>query len=222
MKEGLKVSLSVGAFSTLLVYVAGFTWQYTYLGVITNDIGWIRVVTTDYIHQGVMAIMFVMKPWQIIFFVALAAAVFSGFFDGLITKVWNDLPHKYKLKLHSLFRFAHMALVNNITAKRFVAVFCAFIFFISLMLEISAVSAQHMAQRLVSAGVDKICDQEETCHEGKVLYIGDKQIYFYIFDGEVEVTNGMLALLSVTDWKVFMGWNEKGREVINKHIAAGS
>lgn len=222
MKEGMKFSLSVGAFLTLIVYVAGFTWQYTYLGVITNDIGWIRVVTTDYIHKGIMAIMFVMDTWQFILFGAFIAAIFSGLFDGWVIRIWKTLPHKYKLKLHSCFTFAHYGFVRNVTIKKFAAFLFTFVFLVRMMLEISAVSAEDMAHRLMSEGVDKICHKDESCYEGKVLYISDKQIYFYSFEDRDEITEGALKLVSVADWTVTMAWNEKGREVINKHITAGS
>ena len=57
----LKNGLSVGVISTVFLYVCGFLWQYAYLGIITDHIGWIKVFSTDYIYLGVMALIFTLN-----------------------------------------------------------------------------------------------------------------------------------------------------------------
>lgn len=218
MKSGLKFSLSIGAFLSIIVYVAGFTWQYTYLGIITNDIGWINIVTSDYVHLGVMAIIFVMEPWQLGALILVFGVFLSGFLDGATIRGWNYLSYKNKNRFHGVFDFYNSNIRNNLMAKR--VCFFVFLLFLSLgvIIEISKVSSQHMAQRLTSEGVDRVCDKNGSCDKGKVLYVGDKQVYFYSFEGEKDITNGSLVLVSVSDVQVFIDWSEKGRDLINSHI----
>ncbi|MGE6776339.1 hypothetical protein ACQKFL_01685 [Vreelandella titanicae] len=218
MKEGLKFSLSVGAFITVVIYVAGFIWQYTYLGVITNDIGWVKIVTTDYLYLGVMAILFVMKPqgWLVLVFGYIL--IYSGFLDYVAKGVWHDLSFNNKKRLFGWIRF----LSFDVSVKRMAAYVFGFFFLLGMSKEITEVAPRYMAGRLISEGVDRVCDKEDSCYKGKVLYIGDKQIYFYNYDGEKNVTDGVLMLMSVADSTVFMGWSERGRGVINSHVSNGS
>ena len=222
MKETLRFNIGVGAFLTLITYVTGFTWQYSYLGVITNDIGWVKIVTSDYIHLGGMAILFIIEPWALGFLIVMLCLALSGMLDKGVVNFWNSLSFKGKLKFQWLFSAFDSSLGRNSGGKMFVAYLMLVLLSVNVILEITEVSAQHMAQRLMSDGVDRVCDQDKNCLEGKVLYIGDKQIYFYNFNGEEEVTEGVLTLVSVADWTVSMGWNEQGRELISNHIAAGS
>lgn len=222
MKEALKFNLSISALLTVIIYVTGFVWQYTYLGVITNDINWIKIVTSDYIHLGIMAILFVMKPWAMLFLIIIMCAALSGLTDKLLAKVWNGLTFKGKSKFYPVFNFLNLFFGWSSSGKVFTAYLVLFLLSLNVVLKITDVSAQHMASRLVSDGFDKICNKDGLCYEGKVLYISDKQIYFYNFEDKHDVTDGNLMLENISDWSVTMAWNEKGREVINKHIATGS
>lgn len=218
MKELVKFNLSIGAFLTAIVYVTGFIWQYTYLGVITNDIGWIKVVTTDYIHLGIMAMMFVIKPWAAFLLIISMLAALSGLTDKLLTRTWNGLTFKSKVSLNPYFKFFNLFFGWSSSWRVFVAYSILFMLCLNLTLKISEVSAEHMANRLVSDGFDKICKKDGVCYLGKVLYVSDKQMYFYNFEDKQNVTDGNLLLENISDWSVTMAWNEKGRKVINQHI----
>lgn len=214
MKEGLKFGLSVGAFLTITTYVAGFIWQYTYLGVITNDIQWMKIVTTDYIHLGVMAIIFVVKPifWSLV--AVYIIFIHSGFLRFLAEKLWLSLSFKSKNKFHWLRDFLRF----DVCIVRMISYTFLVFFSLGLYVEIMEVAPEHMASRLSSKGVDRVCDKEENCYEGKVLYIGDKQVYFYDFDDQENVIGGSLVLLSVAESTVFMDWSELGRKLLKEHI----
>lgn len=221
MKEVVKFNVSIGALLTLITYVTGFTWQYTYLGVITNDINWIKIVTSDYIHLGVMAILFIMKPWAVVVLVIMLSLALSGLLDRVFARIWRALTFKGKLALHPYFNFLETVFGGGSSGKIFTAYLVLFLISLSVVLKITDVSAQHMASRLSSAGVDMVCNKQGECYVGKLLYIGDKQIYFYSFEDKEEITEGTLKLVSVADWTATMAWNEMGREVINQHIASG-
>lgn len=214
MKEGLKFGLSVGAFLTITTYVAGFIWQYTYLGVITNDIQWIKIVTADYIHLGVMAIIFVVKPvlWALV--AVYIIFIHSGFLSFFAKKIWSSLSYKLKVKLSWLSDFCRF----EVCIIRMVSYSFLVFFSLGLYKEIMEVAPEHMASRLSSKGTDRICIKKGDCYEGKVLYIGDKQIYFYDFEGRENITDGSLVLLSVSESTVFMEWSELGRKLLNEHI----
>lgn len=221
MKEIFKFNVSIGALLTMITYSTGFIWQYTYLGVITNDINWIKIVTTDYIHLGAMAILYVLKPGLAAVLLIMFGLAISGVLDKIIERIWNGLTFKGKQELHPYFNFLKSVFGGGSAGKIIVTYVVMIILSVNVILKITEVSAQHMANKLSSDGVDKVCDKQENCYLGKVLYIGDKQIYFYSFEGKEKVTDGDLKLVNVADWTVTMAWNDKGREFINKQIANG-
>ncbi|MGP9466747.1 hypothetical protein ACT3RU_06980 [Halomonas sp. TP35] len=219
MKEIVKFNLSIGALLTVIVYVTGFMWQYAYLGVITNNINWIRVVTSDYIHLGIMAILFVIKPWALILLITIMFAALSGLTDRLLMRIWHELTFKGKRRLQPCFYYFNLFFGWRSAGKIFVTYLILFIFSLNLFLKVTDVAVQHMSYRLISDGFDEICNKDKLCYQGKVLYVGDKQIYFYSFDDKQNVTDGSLMLENISDWSVTMAWNEQGRDVINQYIA---
>lgn len=218
MKEGLKTSLSVGAFLTVSLYVIGFIWQYSYLGSITNDLNWIKIVTSDYIYLGVMAVLFVLETWQLVTLVIVLGLVLSRLLVRAVPNIWGGMAFKLKIKFHTVFYWLNVFFSGDSSGRILIAYFTLVAFSLSLSLKTPGVAAQHMASRLSSDGVDTVCNKKDECYRGKVLYIGDKQIYFYSFEGKEKVTDGALKLVSISDWTVTMAWYEKSRDVINQYI----
>ena len=223
MQGKIRASLNVGVTVTLLLYVSGFLWQYSYLASITNHVGWIKVVTVDYIYLGVMALMFTIGPWLFTISAVLFIFYYSGLMSFAIKRAWLLLSLE---KRESLW-----LMINNyrFDSYDFNMRFLKFVFYAYVLVVLLALpkliinnAKDHLAYRLSSEPTDTLCEREGDCHEGKILYTNDKQIYFYTYHGSSDYREGRLLVVGINNASVNLAWHAKSKTKIDKIVDANS
>lgn len=223
----LKNGLSVGVISTVFLYVCGFLWQYAYLGIITDHIGWIKVFSTDYIYLGVMALIFTLNSifWKFaIFFVFSYWLCRTGYFGKIMRDALGVISPKIKKRV-GIF-FYNQGIVKQDFIKSYITDFVIKIvfyvavlgFLIRLPLAIIDEATLHLANRLAYGPIDILCKKNGDCYKGKILYASDKQFYFYDYSGGVNYANGKVLVISISEAFLKLDWNLKSKEIVNQMV----
>lgn len=226
MKNKLVNRLSFGATVTVFLYVIGFLWQYAYLGSVTDHVGWIKIVTVDYLYLGVMAVIFTVPP----IYIALAAIFFTFFYSGYLISFINSAWVKLlfiiyeKRDRNRFYCYADKALSFGFSADFFKFVFCLYALVILFVLPSKVISnaKNHLAYRLSSGPVDILCVNEGDCYKGKILYTNDKQFYFYSYEGFTDYRKGRLLIIGINDASLNLDWYQKGKKQVEHIVEANN
>lgn len=219
MQNQVKMGLSFGVMVTVLLYVCGFLWQYSYLATITNHMGWIKVVSSDYLYLGSLALIFSIPqnvaPYLVVFF----AFYFSGLTGSLLKYFWSILGSKRRVRLVSFVQRKNLPNLDFFNSLRIFLTIVFFTFlFLWLAVSIFAESKRQLAARLSSGPTDILCEKNNKCHKGKILYTSDKQYYFYTFDGSVDYKKGQLLVVGINDTQLKLGWYPRGKNAIDQIV----
>lgn len=224
MKDKLVNRLSFGATVTVFLYVMGFLWQYAYLGSITDHVGWIKIVTVDYLYLGVMAVIFTVPP----LFVALSVIFFTFFYSGILISFINNTWMRFlfiayeKRGKNKFYYYADKMLSNGFRIDFFRFIFYSYVLLILFVLpsKVIANAKNHLAYRLSSGPVDMLCVTDRECHKGKILYTNDKQFYFYSYEGFTDYRKGRLLIIGINDASLSLGWYSKGKKQVEHIVEA--
>lgn len=224
MKNKLVNRLSFGAIATVFLYVAGFLWQYAYLGSITDHVGWIKIVTVDYLYLGIMAIMFTVPSYFLFTAVFLLFILYNEFPAIAMNRLWVKLLSYEKREEIWLSFNNHKVLCVGAYFKglKFFFYFLVLCFFLTLPSRIINNAKNHLAYRLSSGPVDTLCKGEGNCHKGKLLYTSNNQFYFYTYNGSTDYRNGHLLVVNVNDASLSLAWEPTWKSRIEKIVEANA
>lgn len=223
MKNKLVNRLSFGATVTVFLYVAGFLWQYSYLASITDHVGWIKIVTVDYLYLGVMALVFTVEPWLFSISAVLFIFYYSGLMSFTVKRVWLLLSFEMREKLWLMVNNSRFDDYDfNIRLSKFIFYVYVLVVLFTLPTSIIDTAKAHLAYRLSSEPTDILCEREGDCYQGKILYTSDKQFYFYTYEGSSDYRGGRLLVVGINNASVNLVWNPKAKAKIDKIVDAKS
>lgn len=219
----LKSGLSLGVIATIVLYTSGFIWQYAYLASVTDHLGWIKIVTTDYIHLGVLALMFTFDS-KVFAIVAVSLVIyFSGIFGYSFRLFWLNRTDIQRRKMWSFINglgFSDFKFSRSFF--KLVIYLIVLVFAFRLPLEIIERARESLYYRLANGPLDILCENEGDCHKGKVLYISDKQYYFYTYNGGVNYKNGSLLLIDLNNANLNLDWHPREKSKVDRFLEANA
>ena len=220
MQKKFITSLNVGVIAIAVIYVLGFVWQYSYLASITDHIGWIKVVTVDYLYLGVMALVFTTDECFFATAYIFIASYYSGVLSFLVKGCWRQLSLRKRVWIK--FKFSNY--LSNDKVEVWI-VFLRFFVYVAvvtgvfgLLLLVSDRARDSLASRLASGPTDTLCERGGDCYKGKILYTSDKQIYFYTYEGGADYRNGQLLVIAINNASINLSWHPTAKARVDRVV----
>ncbi|GAA0586989.1 hypothetical protein ACFQH5_11660 [Halomonas salifodinae] len=192
-------------------YVVGYIYKYSFFGHITNDFGWLSLVSVDYVGWGVYALLDIVRIHFVMLVVCFAASL--TYFSQVVGYFYKST--RVILKGDFVRDFS----------RAFSVLFAAFIYYIfgvialmvivSVFEDVTELGRKDLVSLLNSGRQDEICFFEsKECFGGKLMYSNGDVFVFYHHSID-EPMSGRLMLVSKREAKVEVGWNPGARDRVN-------